>query len=453
MAHDHDGDQTFLHGKKMPTMTALPTVEWRDAAGQVHNAEVARALVVGSSDHCAIQLQDRAVSRVHVELDPRDDGLWVRDLGSRNGTYVNEVRVTGALVPEGGIIRLGETELAVQYETGARSVDMWPHPAFHGLVGSSTRMRRLFATIDRVAKANVPVLIHGETGTGKELVARAIHDASPRAGGPFVVVDCGAIPETLLDSEFFGHTKGSFTGAVDDRKGAFETAAGGTVFLDEIGEVPLSMQPKLLRVLESKAIRRVGEVNYRLVDVRFVCATHRDLLKMVSQGTFREDLYFRLSVVPLEVPALRERPDDLGALVTHFLKRSGGRALDLETLTLLKDHSWPGNVRELRNFLDRVQALGAPNALAALGIRKDDPLAPMSMRVLPNIDETPSMPLVGAASTEIPFKDFRDRWMEQGERAYLEKLLKEHGRNVDLAAKAAGLDRSYLYRLMRKYGL
>lgn len=455
MSHDHDGDQTFLHGAKPPVMTALPTVEWRDANGTTQRADVSRALVVGSSTHCAIQLADRSVSRVHVELAPRDDGLWVRDLGSRNGTYVNEVRVTGALVPDGGIIRLGATELAVQYETGARSIDVWPHPYFHGLVGGSEKMRKLYATLERVAKANVPVLIRGETGTGKELVAQAIHDASPRAGGPFVVVDCGAIPETLLDSEFFGHTKGAFTGAVDERKGAFEAAGGGTVFLDEIGEVPLSMQPKLLRVLESRAIRRVGEVHYRSVDVRFVCATHRDLLKMVSQGTFREDLYFRLSVVPLEVPSLRERPEDLGTLVTHFVKRSGGRALDLETLTLLKEHSWPGNVRELRNFLDRTQALGTANALTALGIRRDDsPPSSISMRVLPHsLDETPSRPLVGAASTDIPFKDFRDRWMEQGERAYLERILADHGRNVDLAAKAAGLDRSYLYRLMRKYGL
>ena len=231
-------------------------------------------------------------------------------------------------------------------------------------MGNTLVMRELFATLSRVAPMEASVLIHGETGTGKELVARAIHLASPRARQPFVTVDCGALPENLLDAELFGHTKGAFTGAVSARAGAIETAEGGTVFLDEIGEVPISMQPKLLRLLESRTIRRIGESIHRNINVRFVTATHRDLLTMVSTGEFREDLYFRLSVLPIMIPPLRERREDIELLVNHFLGADRGSHVTPELMRELISRPWRGNVRELRNFVERARALGAIEALA-----------------------------------------------------------------------------------------
>ena len=251
-------------------------------------------------------IEDATVSRLHAELDPRRDGLWVRDLGSRNGTFVNGVRVVSARVPDGGRVQLGAASITLLPSPTSVSVELWPDTRFGPLVGKSVAMRELFATLARVAAVDATVLVSGETGTGKELVAEAVHGASPRAGGPFVVVDCAALPDQLLQSELFGHARGAFTGAETARAGAIESANGGTVFLDEIGELPLAMQPALLRVLESRTVRRLGETAHRKVDVRFVSATHRDLRAMVTAGAFREDLYFRhRASLPLVVPPLR----------------------------------------------------------------------------------------------------------------------------------------------------
>ena len=225
-------------------------------------------------------------------------------------------------------------------------------------------MRQLFARLFRLAQSTATVLVEGETGTGKELVARAIHDASARAGEPFVVIDCGAMPESLLEAELFGHVKGAFTGATDSRPGAIEAAHGGTVFLDEIGELPVSMQPKLLRVLESRSVRRLGEPIHRSIDVRFVAATHRDLRTMVDSRTFREDLYYRLAVVPVTIPPLRDRPGDIASLVRHFLRDPADALFRPEMLLKLTSRPWFGNVRELRNFVERAAALGPDEALA-----------------------------------------------------------------------------------------
>ncbi|HSO38338.1 MAG TPA: sigma 54-interacting transcriptional regulator, partial [Labilithrix sp.] len=328
-----------------------PRVTWIDAAGK-HDAVIDGKVLLGSAPGSGIVIGDPTVSRLHAELEARHDGLWVRDLGSRNGTFVDGLQVTGARVPDRGKVRLGSTELVVDYNpTQRRNVEIWPTAGFGKLIGSSVGMRELFATLARVAPMDSSVLITGETGTGKELVARAIHDASPRASKPFVVVDCAALPENLLDAELFGHTRGAFTGAINARAGAIESAEGGTVFLDEIGELPISMQPKLLRVLESHTVRRVGEHTHRNVDVRFLSATHRDLLTMVNAGEFREDLYFRLAVLPVHVPALRLRKEDIEPLVSHFLRSAGGPShVPAELMRELLTRPWRGNVRELRNF-------------------------------------------------------------------------------------------------------
>src|SRR5262249_35246259 len=307
-----------------------------------------------------LRIADREVSRLHAELEPTDRGTWVRDLGSRNGTFVEKLLVTAALVPDGARIRLGGTELVLRYPTAPAPVELWPEERFGGIIGASTAMRELFAQMARVARSDAPALILGETGTGKELAARAIHDASARAEGPFVIVDCAALASTLIEGELFGHARGAFTGAVGARAGSFEAANGGTIFLDEIGELSPAMQPKLLRVLESQTVKRLGESEHRRIDVRLVAATHRDLRRMVNAGAFREDLYFRIAVLPLVLPPLRARQPAIPLLFRHFL--GGRQPVEPVSERELEQMPWLGNVRELRNFAERACAVGAKGA-------------------------------------------------------------------------------------------
>jgi two-component system response regulator GlrR len=410
-------------------------VRWRDGEGE-KVAEVSRRSVLGSSASAQLVVVDPAVSRLHCELEPRPDGVWLRDLGSRNGTFVNGVLVTGARLPRSARIVVGSTEIECVEASSPTPVQLWPKGEFGPLVGESVAMRALFHQLSLVAPSLAAVLVHGETGTGKELVARAIHEASPRARGPYVIVDCAALPETLLDAELFGHAKGAFTGANSARAGAIELADGGTVFLDEIGELPLQVQPKLLRAIESRTVRRLGESSHRRVDVRFVSATHRDLREMVNAGTFREDLLFRLAVLQVDVPPLRSRPEDILSLVRHFVGPSA--AIDPLVVDELRRRPWFGNVRELRNFVERAKVLGAGAALASLPavsvpVRRGEPLP--------------------AVSPDAPFKDLRERWLDHFEREYLSALLVRHSRNVTAVATAAGLDRTYVHRLMKKHEL
>ena len=444
-----------------------PRVIWSDSAGN-HVKVIDGRILVGSSPDSGIVVHDPTVSRLHGELEVREDGVWVRDLGSRNGTFVDGLQVTGARVPDKGRVRFGSTDLVVDYNPGQlRTVEIWPHTGFGKLVGQSLRMRELFSTLARLAPMDASVLIYGETGTGKELVARAIHDASPRATKPFVVVDCAALPENLLDAELFGHTKGAFTGAVGARSGAIEAADGGTVFLDEIGELPIAMQPKLLRVLESRTVRRVGETQHRSVDVRFLSATHRDLLTMVNAGEFREDLYFRLAVLPVHVPPLRERTEDIQTLVSHFLRSAGGPAhVSSELMRELTSRPWRGNVRELRNFVERARALGATQALAMM--QHGPPPSPPTTSDSPGPASSPSLSVMASAPIipgpplpaadegrvfEQAYKDFRESWIDSGEKEYVRRLLVRHDRNVAAAAREAEVDRTYIYRLIRKHEL
>jgi DNA-binding NtrC family response regulator len=292
-------------------------------------------------------------------------------------------------------------------------------------------MRRVFGLIDRVAPTEATVLIRGESGTGKELVAGEIVARSPRAEKPFVVVDCGAMPAPLVAAELFGHARGAFTGADRDRAGAFEAASGGTILLDEIGELPLETQPMLLRAIETHEVRRLGETTPRKLDVRVLAATHRELEHEVNRGTFREDLFFRLSVVTVRLPALRERREDIPDLVACFLDAvaaPGARRLFTpESVAALAHHDWPGNVRELRNAVQRAVILDLPPADAA----------------------TPSAP----PQAETPFFVAKQRVIDTFERSYLEALLRSTDGNVTRAAKRAGIDRVHLHRLLQKYGL
>jgi two-component system, NtrC family, response regulator GlrR len=436
-----DGDRTLSQKEafEAPWMRRAPIIAWSEPAGQTREKQLLERIVVGTAPSADVVLTDRAVSRLHAELDPRDDGLWVRDLGSRNGTFVEGIRVISANIPNGAKLQLGRTEIAIRYAEEPSPVVLWPSAHFGGLIGASVVMRELFAKLSRIAQSSAPVLIEGETGTGKELAAKAIHDASPRASGPFVVIDCAALPETLLEAELFGHAKGAFTGALTARIGAIEEAEGGTVFLDEIGELPLSMQPKLLRVLESRMVRRIGETQHRGVDVRFVAATHRDLRTLANNRAFREDLYFRLAVLPLTIPPLRERPGDIPLLVDHLLSRDDARVIAPDLLRDLASRPWFGNVRELRNFLERATTLGAPEALA---LAASDATKPADEEWRPKLPPH---------WLDLPLRDLRERVSTFVDREYLARLLERCDQNVARAATVAGVNRTYLYRLLGKH--
>jgi DNA-binding NtrC family response regulator len=318
---------------------------------------------------------------------------------------------------------------------------------FGEMVGRSVVMRELFARLAAVAPTDATVLVTGETGTGKELVAEALHEHSARKGGPFVVLDCGAIPANLMESEAFGHERGAFTGATAAHAGAFERADGGTLFLDEIGELPLEMQPKLLRALERKEIRRVGGAKTLQVNIRVVAATNRDLAVEVNKGRFREDLYYRLAVAHLAVPPLRERREDIPLLVEHILgslpegRERGPRP---ETVELMKRHEWPGNVRELRNVIERAvlfrQPLREPSVIglpAPAGAREGAGAAELRVPVDP----------------KVPFKVAKQDMIDEFERRYVRALLEQHGGNISAAARAAGIDRMSIHKMLTRLGM
>lgn len=441
-----------------PRFRSHPHLRWVDAGGE-HVVRLERDGIVGSAPESAIRIDHRTVSRVHAELSLREDGLWVRDLESRNGTHVGGVRVSGGQPTSHAPMRFGSVEVRLEYAEDARApVELWPGSTFGELRGESSVMRELFALLARVAPSDAHVLVRGETGTGKELVARAIHDASPRRDRPFVVVDCGAFTDSLLDAELFGYAKGAFTGALSAHVGAFEAADGGTVFLDEIGEVPLAVQPKLLRVLEAKTVRRLGEVAHRTVDVRVLSATHRDLAAMVASGAFREDLFFRLGVLPVTVPPLRRRAQDVPGLLELFAARAPAGSptpvFDAASRADLSRWPWPGNVRELRNFVERARVLGVEAAMRmSTGVASDEvrvssppaPPAPLSLHG--------SVDAVLPQMMQRPFREFRDAWCEEGERRYLQALLAAHQNDALAVARAAGVDKSYIYKIMRRLGL
>ncbi len=305
-------------------------------------------------------------------------------------------------------------------------------------------MRTIFGVLERIAPTEATVLFEGETGTGKDVLARATWKGSARAQGPFVVVDCGAVSYSLIESELFGHERGAFTGAVASRQGAFELAEGGTVFLDEIGELPLDVQPKLLRVLETREYRRVGGNRILKADVRVIAATKRNLQREVEAGKFREDLYFRLAVVPVTVPPLRARREDVPLLVESILKAGGGGlVVSEETMQSLASHDWPGNVRELRNVLDRAVYLSRATGQAELNLV--------------------SLPTSSAGTTGggdvfhfDPAKSYREtraKFDGEFERRYVKWLLARHGANVSAAAREAKMDRKHLHDMAKKHGL
>ena len=403
----------------------------------VHDGDICK---IGSHASNDIVLRDPMVSRFHCRL-VREDGIWVlRDSGSMNGTKIDGVRVRDADIIDGGVLGLGDSVVRIR-AGDAQKEDLVPTlPSFGALVGTSLAMRRLFGLLEKIAQSDINVLIEGESGTGKELVATETMQRSARADKPFVVVDCGAISPSLVESELFGHVRGAFTGADRDRVGAFEAADGGTVFLDEIGELPLELQPKLLRALEAREIRRVGETRPRRVNVRVISATNRDLEREVNKGRFREDLYFRLAVISARVPPLRERADDMVILVRTFLQQLGvpeeERLFGAAVLHEMTKHDWPGNVRELRNYVERSIVLQSASPTLRRGLT-----GPASASPTNGID------------LSVPFRIAKDSVIDSFERGYLSSLLEAAGGNMSKAARMAGMDRMYLHRLVQKHGL
>jgi transcriptional regulator with PAS, ATPase and Fis domain len=406
---------------------------------RVHVPDLAR---VGSAPGNLLALADPTVSRVHCEIRLRPDCVQIKDCDSTNGTYVEGVRLREGEVQPGASVRVGNSVFRIESAGAPSFLEISEHTSFGELVGGSLEMRRVYAVLERIAHTSSTLLIEGETGTGKDVVARSLHAASRRAQGPFVPVDCGAIPENLIESELFGHVRGSFSGAIGDRKGVFEEAHGGTLFLDEIGEMPLSVQAKLLRAIETRSVRRVGGNSERPVDVRIVAATNRSLAACANQGTFREDLYYRLAVVEVKLPPLRARGEDVALLAEHFHARFAPDAAPLPPsfLRMLATRSWPGNVRELRNFIERSVSLGF---IAE---------APVAERARPSLSLPPEA-LETIVPLHLPLKDARQAWTESFESIYVRRMLKKTGGNLTRAAALAGVNRRFLQRLVARLGL
>ncbi|HEY1955492.1 MAG TPA: sigma 54-interacting transcriptional regulator [Polyangiaceae bacterium] len=393
------------------------------------------ALLVGQSPVCALRLSDTTASRRHLEIEIASSRLRVRDLDSSNGTYVGALRIVEAHLEGGEIMLVGTTRLHVERVVGAKPARIVTEVSFGDVRGISREMRRLFPLFARLAQVDVPVLVEGETGTGKEVLARALHTEGSRKDGPFVVFDCTTIAAQLLESELFGHERGAFTGAIAQRRGVFEQAAGGTLFIDEIGDLPLDLQPKLLRALERSEVRRVGSDKWIHCDVRVVAATRRNIEQLVQEGRFRDDLFHRLAVGRVELPPLRRRRGDVLALIEHFCTEAGASARSVPAWVISEwmHAEWPGNVRQLRNAVQRELALGA---LARVEVEPSEspPAADDDWRA--------------AARFDLPFVEARERVIDAFQREYLARALEAAGGSAQRAAEAAGIAPRY-FRLLR----
>ena len=320
------------------------------------------SFVIGSGDSADFIIRDDTISREHLRIFLSPEGVILRDEGSTNGTWIGAMRLREVLLRASTSVTLGATALALRIESVVTAIPLSAEATFGNALGVSAGMRHVFGLLERIAPTDTSVLIEGETGVGKEVIAQAIHMRSPRANGPFVAIDCGAIAPSLIESELFGHERGAFTGADRTRMGAFEQAHGGTLFLDEMGELATDLQPKLLRALETREIRPVGASRTKSVDVRVVSATNRKLDESIRSGSFRSDLFYRLAVVRVTVPALRDRREDILPLARAFLRRSPGHEnaeLPADFAAMLTSYPWPGNVRELRNMVERYTVLGS----------------------------------------------------------------------------------------------
>jgi transcriptional regulator with GAF, ATPase, and Fis domain len=451
-----------------------------NGADQGKVLEIVKPRVTGGRGMISdLVIPDKAVSGTHFEVSAREDGFRLRDLNSRNGVYVGELKVRDVYLRSGTVFRVGHTNIQFQATQDMVEIELSKRDRFDAVLGGSPAMREIFAHLEKIAPTDLTCLVTGETGTGKEMVARAIHNASHRRNRPFVVLDCGSIPRELIESTLFGHEKGSFTGAIGQQIGCFEQANGGTIFLDEIGELELSLQPKLLRVLEQREIKRVGGDRQLKVDVRVVAATNRDLREEVNRSQFREDLYFRLSVVNVELPPLRERREDIPSLAHHFLREVAARrglamSFSQETLAALMTHAWPGNVREMRNVVERAAALTDEPILTRADLMFGREMGP-SVLVSHDLAQAGAVAAQRAAAAlggmELPaqrgpatfdpgllrgglaFKQTKQSVVDAFEVAYLQALMARNEGNITRASQEAGLTRYHLRELLKRHGL
>ncbi len=411
-------------------------------------------LKIGKREDNDLVVDEKTVSRNHLIIEQKENSYLLKDLESTNGTFINDIRVKEAYLSPGDVIRIGNVQIEfiafdekIQIEPSARQ-DFGP------LIGRSRRIRQIFSILEKISPTNATVIVEGETGTGKELVAKAVHLYSPRKNKPFIVFDCSAVAENLIESELFGHVKGSFTGAVNTRKGAFEEANGGTIFLDEIGELSLDLQPKLLRALEQREIKKVGANEALPIDVRVICATNRNLKKEVTEGRFREDLYYRLSVVKIYLPPLRERPDDISFLIERFLANGKfnqqpdgtlkvSRVED-DALKMLTRYQWPGNVRELVNILERIVPMIDGSSITGKDVS-------YIFQEMEREDEEATERM--SVDMGLPFKEAKQKIVEQFEKDYLSSLLRRNHYNISKTAREAGVDRKHIRNLLKKYGI
>jgi DNA-binding NtrC family response regulator len=418
-------------------------------------------VTIGSGTAVDLFLGDPGVSRRHARVMADRGTFLLEDLNSTNGTFLNGRRIRAVYLGRGDLIAVGQCRLRFQPAYAEFQIPPSQADHFGSVYGTSPAMRQLFGILERVAPKQAGILIVGESGTGKDLLARAIHDSSARALKPFIVVDASVASAELLASELFGHVEGAFTGAHRRRQGAFEAASKGTIFLDEIGELPLDLQPKFLRVLESRQITPVGSNLPNPIDVRILAATNRDLAGMVKAGLFREDLYYRLAVVQLEMPPLRDRREDIPGIVSSLVARRREAAdepvsVTPAALSLLAAQPWPGNVRELRNVLDRALALSqnptisaADIEMALMGtkrapIRPPDAVHTVTRTGDPAVQEPPTASHDAIAS---------DKSLDEIQREVVQNALKAVSGNQSAAARQLGIHRNALRTLMKKYGL
>ena len=431
---------------------------------------------LGAMSDNDVVVKDDTASRYHCKIVQEDSGYVLVDLRSTNGTFINKTRIREAFLTPGATVAVGQTRL--RFNAQEEQVKILPSDSDRcgDIIGRNAGMRQLYSIIEKISPSATTVVVEGETGTGKEVVAQTIHKLSPRAKGPIIIFDCGAVPPNLVESELFGHEKGSFTGAVMTRQGLFEMADGGTLFLDELGELPIDLQPKLLRVLENREVRRVGSSKSTKVDVRIIAATNRNLEEEVKAGNFRQDLFYRLSVVRVRLPALRDRADDIPLLINHFLETQrynqnpdGGvrcQGISPAALSILQGYNWPGNVRELVNVIERAVSFCDSGVIEPKDL--PDHLREAKQSQVPYQPPAPEPEVVGDGvslapeppkpppeliSGEVTFKEAKEKWVSAFERDYIISLLKRHTGNISHAARESDIDRKYFRKLMKKYDI
>jgi len=416
-------------------------------------------ITVGAMDDNDLVLRDDTVSRYHCKIVQEGESYVLLDLDSTNGSFINRVRIREAFLKPNCTISLGKTN--IKFLPIDERVRVLPSSrnSYGEVIGQDVKIREIFGVLEKISPTDTTVVIEGETGTGKEVVARSIHRTSLRADQPFMVFDCSAVPENLIESELFGHEKGSFTGAIMTRQGLFELANGGTIFLDELGELSVDLQPKLLRVLEQREVKRVGSNRSIRVDVRVIAATNRDLEQEVAAKRFREDLYYRLTVVRIKLPPLRDRPDDVPLLAQHFLgahpanRRADGSlrisGIAPPAMDVFMEYDWPGNVRELLNVIERAVSFTEGEVIDI----EDLPEYLVGSSPETNRERADRKGGEPVAAVDVPFKEAKERWVSSFEREYIVGLLRKNDGNISHAAREADIDRKYFRKLMKKYGI